>query len=158
MEEIKKIKLRKFRGILSQEVVLVGESVDWSSMGGKPKRDLIKKRGVKFTLIKKSLIDKLYKNAELFRGNVILITFSKKLTQEGLKKEIKYLERELGVLPLFLVNKGRVLSMSYFDSLLKEEVSKASFPLLLVNTLTKTINGLNIGNKNMIKIISKSKK
>lgn len=157
MEEKNIIKLIKYKDWLENKQIIIGESIDWFKLGNKKKRRMLKEQGVEIIVIKKKYIGYYFEDTNLFRGNIVLIVLKKKIENQNMLNIMEEIEKELGILLLFIINNTRVLSINYFKNLIKEMVNKETINRLLLNNMKKSINNINIVNKNLIKVISKIK-
>lgn len=117
----KEINLLYLSKLLKNNFLLVGESIDLYKIGNKLKREELKNLGIEYFLVKKSYFRYFFKEVEYFSGSVVIVKLPQDIELSKIGEIINILEKDLAIIPLYLLNKKRVIFIQYINELIKEE-------------------------------------
>lgn len=117
----KEINLLYLSKLLKNDFLLVGESIDLYKIGNKLKREELKNLGIEYYLVKKSYFRYFFKDVEYFSGSVVIVKLPQDIGLSKIGDIISILEKDLAIIPLYLLNKERVIFIKYINELIKEE-------------------------------------
>lgn len=118
----KEINLLYLSKLLKNDFLLVGESIDLYKIGNKLKREELKNLGIEYYLVKKSYFRYFFKDVEYFSGSVVIVKLPQNIELSKIGEIINILEKDLAIVPLYLLNKERVIFIKYINELIKAEI------------------------------------